>query len=543
MPAPLRLQGISASAGYAEGPVFDLERITAAYVSKATASEEKKALETAIGIATSRLATLIETSKGDAADILEFQIAMLEDDALSHPGFAAIASGLPADAAWRQALDAEIAGYETSDQDYFRARAADIRDIRDQVLRALTEDGEVQTPTGAILYGEDIAPTRFLETDWSKGGGIALRAGSTASHVAMLARSRGVPMVVGLGVAGLGVVGLGNSPADLAGTALLDAEHGGIVLSPSKAEIDAFRQSSSSFSARRDLARIFLTRPAVTRTGTAVRVQVNIADPSDVDGIDIATCDGVGLMRTEFLFGKTLPDEETQYRAYRKVLEWAGEKPVTIRTVDAGGDKPVPGFTVEESNPFLGLRGIRLSLARPDVFRVQIRALLRAATHGSLKVMFPMIAIVEEYRQAVAMFAEEQAALAARGIPLKMPPLGIMVEVPSVAIMPEAFAEVAFFSIGSNDLTQYVMAAARDNIAVAHLNSVRHPAVLRLVAAVTAFGHRENIPVSLCGDAGGDPASIPSLLEAGLRDLSVAPAQLAMAKAAIADVSIQAGPA
>lgn len=528
MPASLRLQGISASAGYAEGPLFDLDRIAIAYACKDNAAEEKAALETAIAMATGRLTGLIGKADGDASDILEFQIAMLEDDALSGPAFAQIDAGHPADAAWRQALDAEIAGYETSDQDYFRARAADIRDIRDQVLRALTEDGDIAIPPGAILYGEDIAPTRFLETDWSGGGGIALKAGSTASHVAMLARSRGVPMVVGLGY----------PPAALAGIALLDAEHGGIVLSPSKAEIAAFRQSLSSFAARRDQAGTFLARPAVTRTGTTVRVQVNIADPSDVDGIDIATCDGVGLMRTEFLFGRTLPDEETQYRAYRKVLEWAGDKSVTIRTVDAGGDKPVPGFTVEEGNPFLGLRGIRLSLARPEVFRVQIRALLRAASHGSLKVMVPMIAIVEEYRQAAAMFAEEQAALAARGIAHKMPPLGIMVEVPSVAIVPEAFAEAAFFSIGSNDLTQYVMAAARDNTAVAHLNSVRHPAVLRLVAAVTAFGLREEIPVSLCGDAGGDPASIPSLLEAGLRDLSVAPAQLAMAKAAIADVSV-----
>ncbi|RWC57867.1 phosphoenolpyruvate--protein phosphotransferase [Mesorhizobium sp.] len=528
MPEPLRLQGISASAGYAEGPLFDLDKTVLSYVGKETAGDEKAALETAIAIAAGRLAVLIEMAVGDAADILEFQIAMLEDDALSSPAFAAIRAGLPADKAWRQALDAEIAGYDASDQDYFRARAADIRDIREQVLRALSEDGNVQAPAGAILCGEDIAPTRFLETDWSSGGGIALKAGSAASHVAMLARSRGVPMVVGLGA----------SPAHLTGIALLDAEHGGIVLSPSKAEIAAFRQASSAFSARRDQAGTFLARPAVTKAGEAVRVQVNIADPSDVDRIDIATCDGVGLMRTEFLFGKTLPDEETQYRAYRKVLEWAGEKPVTIRTVDAGGDKPVPGFTIEESNPFLGLRGIRLSLARPEVFRVQIRALLRAAVHGSLKVMFPMIAVVEEYRQAAATFAEEQARLAAQGIAHKMPPLGIMVEVPSVAIVPEAFVEVAFFSIGSNDLTQYVMAAARDNAAVAHLNSVRHPAVLRLIAAVAAFGEREKIPVSLCGDAGGDPASIPALLEAGLRDLSVAPAQLAMAKAAIADISV-----
>ncbi|CCV03468.1 Phosphoenolpyruvate-protein phosphotransferase [Mesorhizobium metallidurans STM 2683] len=533
MSEPLRLTGISASAGYAEGPLFNLEPVAARYTGKATSADEKAALEAAIGVATGRLAGLMETADGEAAGILEFQVAMLEDDALTGPAFAAITAGQPADAAWRQSLDAEIAGYETSDQDYFRARAADMRDIRDQVLRALTEDGEAVAPAGAIFYGEDIAPTRFLETDWSCGGGIALKAGSAASHVAMLARSRGVPMVVGLGVAGLGA-----SPAHLAGVALLDAEHGGIVLSPSKAEIDAFRRSSSSFTARRDRAQTYLGKPAVTKAGTAVRVQVNIADPSDVDGIDISTCDGVGLMRTEFLFGKTLPDEETQYRAYRKVLEWAREKPVTIRTVDAGGDKPVPGFTVEEGNPFLGLRGIRLSLARPEVFRVQIRALLRAAMHGNLKVMFPMIAVMDEYQRAAALFAEEQAGLSARGVACKMPPLGIMVEVPSVAIAPEAFSGVAFFSIGSNDLTQYVMAAARDNASVAHLNSVRHPAVLRLIASVAAFGQAKRIPVSLCGDAGGDPASIPVLIEAGLRDLSVVPAQLAMAKAAIADVSV-----
>ena len=524
----MRVDGIPASAGYAEGPLFDLDQPPAGYEVKAGAAEEKAALEAAIGKAVGRLAALIETADGEAAGILEFHIAMLEDDALSGPAFAAIGSGQAADAAWRAALDSEIAGYEASDQDYFRARAADLRDIRDQVLRALSEDSEAAAPPGAILYGEDIAPTRFLETDWSKGGGIALKRGSTASHVAMLARSRGVPMVVGLGAAA----------GPLTDVALLDAERGAIVFSPSPVEIETFRQSASAFADRQGAAKTFLAEPAVTKAGTAVRVQVNIAYPSDVDGIDVATCDGVGLMRTEFLFGKTLPDEETQYHAYRKVLEWAGGKPVTIRTVDAGGDKPVPGFTVEETNPFLGLRGIRLSLARRDIFRVQIRALLRAAIHGNLKVMFPMIATPDEYSQAAALFAGEQAALAAQAIAHKLPPLGIMVEVPSAALALEAFADVAFFSIGSNDLTQYVMAAARDNAAVAHLNSVRHPAVLRLITAVTAFGRERGIPVSLCGDAGGDPATIPTLLEAGLRDLSVVPAQLAMAKAAIADVAV-----
>jgi phosphotransferase system enzyme I (PtsI) len=234
-------------------------------------------------------------------------------------------------------------------------------------------------------------------------------------------------------------------------------------------------------------------------------------------------------MRTEFLFQHGLPDEEQQFSAYAKVLAWAKGKPVTIRTVDAGGDKPVPGFTVEETNPFLGLRGIRLSLHRPEVFRLQARALVRAAAAGPLKVMFPMIGVIAEYRAARAIFTEEASAL---GLPL--PPLGIMVEVPAVAIDPRAFSEVAFFSIGSNDLTQYVMAAGRDNGAVAALNDARHPAVQQLIGQVAHYGEQNGIPVSICGDAASDPAVIPSLIASGLKTLSVAPAQLALAKAAIA---------
>jgi phosphotransferase system enzyme I (PtsI) len=530
MPEPLRLKGIAASSGYAEGPLFALHGQEPEYFARGSPHAESEALRAALSHATARIGTLMTTASEETAEILEFQLAMLGDSALTEPAFAAISEGMSAYDAWVDAIDAEIVGYEVSGDDYFRARAADLKDIRGQVLRGLSEGGDEASPPGAILFGEDITPTRFLETDWSLGGGIALTAGSTASHVAMLARSRGVPMVVGLGAAAV----------EIDGVALLDAEHGGIVLSPTAADIESFRRAAHEYGARRALANDFLLRSASTKAGTVVRVLVNIADPSDVDAIDIDACDGVGLMRTEFLFGKAsgLPDEDVQYAAYRKVLEWAAGKPVTIRTVDAGGDKPVPGFTVEESNPFLGLRGIRLALARPEIFRIQVRALLRAAPHGNLKVMFPMIAVVDEYDRAAALFAEEARGLANQGVPHKLPPLGIMVEVPSVAIAPQAFARAAFFSIGSNDLTQYVMAAARDNASVAHLNSVLNPAVLRLIAAVATFGREHGIPVSLCGDAGGDPAAIPALLEAGLRDLSVAPAQLAMAKAAIAGMTV-----
>lgn len=527
MPGALRLNGIGASGGYAAGPVFHVNRSIAAYVPKETPADETAALKSAVATASQGLTDLIAASPGEAAEMLEFQLAMLEDDALVAPAFEAIDAGSTADEAWKATLDGEIAGYETADDAYFRARAADLSDLRERVLRALRGDAGLVVPPGAIVCADDIAPTLFLETDWRKGG-IALAEGSPASHVAMLARGRGVPMVVGLG----------DGLAGLSGPALLDAEHASLVLAPTKEDLAAFRAASRAFEASAAHARDFLARPAATQDGTVVHVHVNIADPVEIEAIDIAHCEGVGLMRTEFLFGQSLPHEDDQYRAYRKVLEWANGKPVTIRTVDAGGDKPIADFTVEEGNPFLGLRGIRLSLARPEVFRVQIRALLRAAVHGNLKVMLPMVTIADEYRRAADMFREEAAALSAGGVAHRMPPLGIMVEVPAVAIVPEEFADAGFFSIGSNDLTQYVMAAARDNGAVAALNSIHHPAVLRLISAVVAFATENRIPVSLCGDAGGDPAAIPELLAAGLRDLSVAPSQLGRAKAAIAGVRL-----
>lgn len=528
MQEPLRLTGVAASGGYAAGPLFHADRAIASYAAKGSPQAEAEALRRAVAAASRALDELIAASAGEAAAILEFQLAMLEDDALVDPALEAIQAGATAYEAWGAELDGEIAGYETTDDEYFKARAADLRDIRERVLRALSGQDEITAPPGAILCADDIAPTLFLRTNWRRGGGIALARGSPASHVAMLARSRGVPMVVGLGEALTGT----------AGFALLDGEHGRIVLAPAEADLRDFQAASDAFAVAKAQAGDFLARPAVTADGTAVQVHVNIADPGEVETIDVGHCDGVGLMRTEFLFGTMLPDEDTQLRAYRKVLEWAEGKPVTIRTLDAGGDKPVEGYTIEEGNPFLGLRGIRLSLLRPEVFRVQIRALLRAAAHGNLKVMFPMVATVDEYRKATELFIEEAASLSRAGIAHIIPPLGIMIEVPAAAIAPEEFPDAAFFSIGSNDLTQYVMAAARDNGAVAGLNAIGNPAVQRLIAGVVAYGSANDIPVSLCGDAGGDPAAIPALLTAGLRDLSVAPAQLAPAKAAIAAVSL-----
>jgi phosphotransferase system enzyme I (PtsI) len=246
-------------------------------------------------------------------------------------------------------------------------------------------------------------------------------------------------------------------------------------------------------------------------------------------------------MRTEFLFrdGAPLPGEDEQFGAYKRFLEWAKGKPVTIRTLDIGGDKPIRGLTPSgESNPFLGLRGIRLTLARRDVFRTQLRALARAAPYGKLKVMLPMVTIPVELAEAGREFAAAVDSLTDDGIACAMPPLGIMVEVPAVAIVPEMFASAAFFSIGSNDLTQYVTASSRDSAAVAALNDPGHPAVIRLITRVARFGRESSIPVSLCGDMASDPAHIGALLKAGLRSLSVAPAGLARVKATIAEIRV-----
>jgi phosphotransferase system enzyme I (PtsI) len=456
---------------------------------------------------------------------------LLEDDALREPAFTRISAGATADAAWGAVLDAEIADYTSAADEHFRARAADLKDLRDRVLACLAGDEACQPITpGAVVAARDFAPSRFLSLDWSKGGAIILSGGSPTSHVAMLARARGVPMIVGLGVAALA----------LSGEALVDGRAGEAVVDASP-ETERLFESRREVEAANDAANAkLLDKPAVSRNGVRIAVLINVSDPDELDRLDPETCDGIGLVRTELLFHRStgLPDEEAQYAAYRRIVAWAEGRPVTIRTLDAGGDKPIAGLTLEgESNPFLGVRGIRLSLLRPEIFRVQLRALARAAAHGPVKIMLPMITVPGEVVAARALLEEEVAGLASAGILACRPPLGIMVEVPAAAIAIESF-DADFFSIGSNDLTQYVTAAGRDIEAVADLADPLHPAVLRLIANVARHGRESGREVSLCGDAGGDPAVVPALLGAGLRAISVAPTALARTKSAIAALDL-----
>lgn len=539
-PGELCIAGRPASPGFAAG---QLHLGTAADVApRATGhpEAERAALRAAIDTSSAALRELVQDSDPHAAGILELQLAFLEDEVLSDPAFAAIVRGVPAQQAWAAALDAEIAGYEAADDEYFRARAADLHDIRERVLEALhggTGAAAHTVPVGAIWLAQDLTPSRFLAVDWSRGGAIALTRGSPTSHVAMLARARGVPMVVGVEAATV-------DPAQLQGApALLDAQRGELVVRPGPAARERYEKASRAYAAGAGQAAAHLRDAARTADGTRIRVLLNVADPAELEQLDPAICDGIGLVRTEFLFelhgGQ--PDEDAQVHAYERIVRWAGGRPVTLRTLDAGGDKPIPGLTVDgEANPFLGVRGLRLSLLRPEVFRRQLRALARAAAAApatEVKVMLPMVTLPQELARARTLLDEELAALAAAGIAYRRPALGIMIEVPAAALAADTFA-ADFFSIGSNDLVQYLAAAGRDNAAVADLADPLQPAVLRVIAEVCRQGAAAGIEVSICGDAAGDPQVIPALLHAGLRSLSMAAAAVGRAKQAIAAVDL-----
>ncbi|WP_338824994.1 phosphoenolpyruvate--protein phosphotransferase [Bradyrhizobium septentrionale] len=524
--AGLAYRGRTASIGFAHGPLVRVDAGAAGERVAGTLVEEALALRNAIDVASGQIADLAASADGEAAQILEFQVALLEDEDLIEAIFGAIGEGRPADIAWRSTLDAHIADYNSAPDDYLKARSSDLADLRDRVIHILggDQDQPLKIPSGGVVCADDLPPSRFLEIDWSGGGGLALLRGSPTSHVAMLARARGIPMVVQLGAI-----------PDTGTTALLDGEGATLELDPSVEQVRTFEKRRDSHRKSRASARAILRRPTASWRGEHIKLLINIQRVEDLEHADAQYADGIGLMRTEFLLAgrSDLPDEEAQFQAYDEVLHWAGQRPVTIRTFDAGGDKPVPGFTLDgEANPFLGVRGLRLCLARPEIFAVQLRALARAAVRGNLKVMFPMVTSADELEAGRKLFADVVQRLQADGIAAMLPELGIMVEVPAAALAIASF-KASFFSIGSNDLAQYVLACDRSNGALALLMDPLHPAVLELIARTAEHGRRAAIGVSLCGDMAGDPRCLPALLNCGLRELSVNASALAQIKQTI----------
>lgn len=527
MSGALRLQGQGNGCGHATGPAHVAEEPLSPHGGRASPSLEFENLDRAIAGSVAALETLMAATDPDSADILEFQIEMLRDPVIGEMAAEQIGKGQNAAFAWVAALEEYIAGFEQSEDEDIRARAADMIDIRDRVLRALEGIPAADFPAGSIFIGRDMAPSLFLAHDWTDGGGIALEAGSTASHVALLARARGVPMAVGIG----------SFSVESATPVLVDGDSGLVVVHPNNADIAAL---SGRAKAAAEIAPV--VEPAVSGavSAGAVELLVNISGIADIRSLDAGACDGIGLLRTEFLISSAadLANEEKQFQLYCETVKWAAGRPVTVRLFDLGGDKPLGGFGVGERNPFLGQRGIRLLLSMPVMLKIQARALLRAGAFGTIKVLLPMVTVASEVEDTRRLFEEEAAALAQRHIAIGMPAIGMMVEVPAAAIMLDTFEQADFFSLGTNDLAQYLSAAARDNSQVADLHRQTAPALLRLIAQTVAVAQGMGKPIGICGDLAGQPEHLPSLIASGIRQISVAPSQLAAVKTMLAQAGM-----
>ncbi|NNG72288.1 phosphoenolpyruvate--protein phosphotransferase [Rhizobium laguerreae] len=512
MAAPLRLTAKSASPGIASGPAFLAERPDAPAPSTAGGYG---ALEKAIDISIGELERLADGADAESRDIIDFQIEVLRDPTIAEATGARMEADENVVFAWVATLDAYIGELEAADEEQMRARAVDILDIKNRVLGALAGTPIADFPPGSIFVGKDMEPSRFLAHDWSKGGGIALFSGSTAGHVALLARAKSVPMVIGTGRFSAADGDPVRVDGD-AGAVVLKA--GGILIpSPMPARTSAAGAQTEYGELR-------------TADGVPILLSININDPAEIDALDPATA-GVGLMRSEFSVASIAEaaNEERQLAIYRRVLEQAGDRPVTIRMLDIGGDKPLAGFEDLPSLSASGLRGIRLLLARPEIARVQARALLRAAIFGKLSVMLPMVTFPDEIDRMRELFREEAEKLGRRSLLHRMPPIGMMVEVPAAALMLDTFGSAAFFSFGTNDLTQYLAASSRDDIDADTGKAA--PAVLRLIAQAVKLTSGK--PLSICGDMAGNPHHLPGLLAAGLRHFSVAPARRPAIRSAI----------
>lgn len=524
MPEALRLAGRGASPGRARGPAHVAAAVPNGGKGEVPTDRDVERLADAVNGTIDRLRELAETADLQSGAILEFQIEMLRDPAIVRPSFARIRLGESASRAWVASMDEYVHGFEASEDEHIRARSSDMLDIRNQVLDMLLGQVPADFPKGAVFVGRDIAPSQFLAHDWSAGGAIVLSGGSTASHVAMLARSRGVPMVVGLG----------EFTIEDGMRLFVDGEEGLVERDEGTLRLAANENAASIGGTAPPPRGHAPTEPARTADGVLVRVMANIDHPSELRGLSPSACDGIGLFRTEYLMTSPgdFDDEDRQARYYSEVLAWAAGAPVTIRLFDFGGDKPLPRASVDPAS-YLGLRGIRLLLARPDILRVQVRALMRAAPYGNLHVLAPLVTSPDEVAQTMGIFAEEAEDLAMQGIAHGTPPLGIMLEVPAAALMPETFADAAFFSFGTNDLAQYLTAAARGEAVVSHLHEASTAATMRFLSHTVPAALATGKPVGLCGDLATEPSLLPQLLSFGFRAFSMPPTRMALVREAL----------
>jgi phosphocarrier protein FPr len=488
-------------------------------------ARHRAALETTLA----RLGERADQGDPETRSIIQALMEVAADPAFLGGAVSRIQTGMDAVTAVLQAGEEIARSFDEVDDPYLRARSEDMRSVARNVALTLLGRQEASLaalPAGAIILADDLSAWELSTADLSRIAGLVCRGGTPLSHVSIMARCHGIPAVVGCGVS--------IDRLRAARRVGLDGRSGDVFLDPDDAE--SARLSAGIAEEARQKAALdrYRTMRAITRDGRPIVIAANIGGVKDIDPALRAGAEGVGLFRTEFLFmeRKTLPSEEEQARIYSRVVAAFAPHPVIVRTLDVGGDKPVAGIDFPpEENPFLGWRGVRMCLDRPDVFKPQIRALLRAAVSGPLKVMLPMVAEVREVQAVRGLIAECRQELVAEGLAHAEFELGIMIETPAAALMAEELArEVAFFSIGTNDLTQYVMAADRLNPRVGALNRADHPAVLRAIEGVCRAAGKAGIPVGICGEAAAQPELIRTFLAMGVSELSMSPAAIPRAK-------------
>ena len=430
-----------------------------------------------------------------------------------------------------------ITMFESMDNEYFRERAADIKDIKKRILAHLL-GVKVNDPSTideqVVIIAEDLTPSDTAQLDRNFVKGFATNIGGRTSHSAIMARSLEIPAVVGTKTILEDV-----KDGDMI---ILDGLEGNVIINPSADQVSHYEEVAKAYEAQKAEWAKLKNEKTVSKDGQHVELAANIGTPNDVEGVLGNGGEAVGLYRTEFLYmGRdNFPTEEEQFEAYKAVLEAMGEKPVVVRTLDIGGDKELPYLHLpKEMNPFLGYRAVRLCLDDTDLFRTQLRALLRASAYGKLRIMFPMIATLNEFRAAKALLLEEKAKLVSEGVTVSDEiEVGMMVEIPSAAVLADQFAkEVDFFSIGTNDLIQYTMAADRMNEKVSYLYQPYNPSILRLVKMVIDAAHKEGKWTGMCGEMAGDQTAIPLLLGLGLDEFSMSATSILHARSLISKLS------
>ncbi|WP_277674459.1 phosphoenolpyruvate--protein phosphotransferase [Piscibacillus halophilus] len=540
------LHGTAASNGISIGKAFVLQEPNIVIEEKNIEQPERELehFKHAINLAVKdleRIKTHTEEQLGAShAKIFEAHLMVLQDPELINAVKAQIeGQKINAEKAMNDVANQYINIFENMNNSYMKERAADIRDVSKRVIAYLLGEkiaGTSDITEEVILIAHDLLPSDTAQLNRNLVKGIVTDIGGRTSHSAIIARSMEIPAVVGTSSS--------TEQIEAGMMIIVDGSTGEVIVDPDEETLATYKKKKEALDERKSQLKSLVNEKSISKDGKQVELAANIGSPKDLEAVIKNGAEGVGLFRTEFLYmdRSSLPTENEQYEAYSAVLEKLEGKPVVIRTLDIGGDKDLPYLDLpKELNPFLGFRAIRLCLERDDIFRTQLRALLRASTHGQLKIMFPMIATIEEFRQAKQLLEEERQSLIDEGVSVNDSiEIGIMVEIPSTAMIADLFAEeVDFFSIGTNDLIQYTLAADRMNEHVSYLYQPYHPAILRLIDRVIKAAHNKGKWVGMCGEMAGDEKAIPILLGLGLDEFSMSASSILEARKLINELSYE----